>query len=161
MSRETEIHRNHKWHLSFHCSLRWATVKEPQLRASTSSPPNMWSLFFGLTDGIGQGEYKRWTELGRGCEFFRGILEVLCCFVFEMFLFLWEKGRSAFLFPSTCRVTSRVNYMEIYPEDCWISPVRETPPQPFWTVCSRAHWGNSVNDAAQADDNAEPTAELL
>lgn len=68
---------------------------------------------FGLTDGICQGECKRRTELGRGHELFRGILEILCCFVFEMFLFLREKGRSAFLFQSTCRVTSRVTLEHI------------------------------------------------
>lgn len=58
--------------------------------------PGVQSLLLGLADSICQGERERWTELGRGQEFFRGILEDLCCLVFEMFL--WGKQRSVFLF---------------------------------------------------------------
>lgn len=96
--RETEIFLNHKCHLPFRCSLWWATVQEPQLRTMHQQPPSVWSLLLGLTDGISQGECERWTELGRGHEFLRGIVGYLCCFVFEMFPFLWGKGKSVFLF---------------------------------------------------------------
>lgn len=96
--RETEIFLNRKCHLSFHCFLWWATVKEPQLRTMHQQPQSVRSLLLGLTDGICQGEHERWTELGRGHELLRGILEDLCCFVFEMFLFLWRKGKSVFQF---------------------------------------------------------------
>lgn len=74
-----------------------------------------------------QGQYKRWTELGRGHGFFREILEVLCCFVLEMFLFLWGTGRSAFLFQLTCRVTSRV----ILEHVTW-KYIQKIPEYPRW-----------------------------